>query len=732
MPTYEVTDPKSGRVLELTGDTPPTEIELDGLFSQYKDAPSPESLWNKTKEIASKTLSDVGLAASQDTKTQSEGAVAAAETLGTVASGATSWVPAGLSMLSADTRSLPERAKTAQDIQEAFTYEPKTEAGKKLTEIAMTPLTAVSDKFEEGALYSEKKYKEALESGDQESADRWNAMIGAARFGKDSWMFALPLVFKGIKGAKNVVKESITPPKGMEGMIPEQGKPYSITPDVPKEPLKITPKEEIKPSTTKAQEVAPVAEVKPTEIVEPAPISQEKVGYVEGKQPIIPQYKTENTKTSFDIGRTTDTFEIKTKDGSTINGYLKNQDFPGEVSKPERGELFLTNVVEGQKGKGVGQSLNDDAIRLMYSNGAKTVNLHATSPGGEAIVKNLIKHKYISEPIKTSPSGKTEHIIFPEKDTTTILNKAQEGKVAEVPRDIQYQIDYAKKYGIRKLGIGELTKEGDIGYAQPGAKEFTPRVGLEFDNNMHPIYRKIAKEDVEPFYLKSQEAPKVIETKINEPIKEPVKPIEETVAEPIKPIIEEKQKIETPENFELKSRVYERLKKEYPEILTEDVTYEKSTRKAGIDKALELVERDPKEAFKVAIEATNVPEVDAVYTNGIMAEKARKDGNNDLYRRLVKQRTLAQTRRGQAVEAEKAFVTDNDVSKYVKELISTRLDNLGKNYLDTVKGDLVKKSNKTKGIEAIDKQVSKAQAKMSDKMLDIREAQSLIDRLTCK
>lgn len=36
MPTYQVTDPKTGRVLRLTGDTPPSDDDLDQLFAEYR------------------------------------------------------------------------------------------------------------------------------------------------------------------------------------------------------------------------------------------------------------------------------------------------------------------------------------------------------------------------------------------------------------------------------------------------------------------------------------------------------------------------------------------------------------------------------------------------------------------------------------------------------------------------------------------------------------------------
>ena len=77
---------------------------------------------------------------------------------------------------------------------------------------------------------------------------------------------------------------------------------------------------------------------------------------------------------------------------------------------------------------------------------------------------------------------------------------AQEAK--KIDFNTQYNIDYAQKYGIRRLEHGEIVKKGDVGYIQPGAKKFTPTEGLEYDaNQMHPIYRKIAPQDVKPYYL---------------------------------------------------------------------------------------------------------------------------------------------------------------------------------------------------------------------------------------
>lgn len=146
-------------------------------------------------------------------------------------------------------------------------------------------------------------------------------------------------------------------------------------------------------------------------------------------KPVIPKnYRTQNTTTSFNVAKVNDTFSIKTKDGAEVTGYLKNQDFPNEGFKPDRGEIFLTKVPSELEGKGLGLSLTEDAVKLMAANGTKTLNLHATSPGGERIVQKLIENKFISEPIKTSERGKTEHTIFPQETPIQKLFKKEEPK----------------------------------------------------------------------------------------------------------------------------------------------------------------------------------------------------------------------------------------------------------------------------------------------------------------
>jgi len=203
-----------------------------------------------------------------------EGNRAVGETAASLASGFASWIPAGLSMFapsgtpetevyqSTPELTMTERAARANKIQEALTYEPKSETGRALTETVMKPLTAVSNKFEEGALYSEKKYQEAIDRGDQDSADRWNAMIGIARTGKDAWMFALPVVFKGIKGLAKITKEA-TSLEGLKDVIPEtKGVPPELGKVVKADTVKFD-EPEIKVAEQPKNVAEPGATVKP-------------------------------------------------------------------------------------------------------------------------------------------------------------------------------------------------------------------------------------------------------------------------------------------------------------------------------------------------------------------------------------------------------------------------------------------------------------------------------------
>lgn len=120
------------------------------------------------------------------------------EAAATIGSGAASWIPAGLSMFSFDTRSLPERAKTATDIQEALTYTPKSEAARKLVE-------PVSQVFENYGI-----------AGREYARNIKNPYLATlVHTGTEAIPFLVPVALKGVKGVKTAGKEL----RSLEGVL---------------------------------------------------------------------------------------------------------------------------------------------------------------------------------------------------------------------------------------------------------------------------------------------------------------------------------------------------------------------------------------------------------------------------------------------------------------------------------------------------------------------------------
>lgn len=62
MPTYEITDPDTGKKLRLTGDAPPSEQEIQQVFSEYYGVKEvePEKPQGGVLEGAGEALQSVG------------------------------------------------------------------------------------------------------------------------------------------------------------------------------------------------------------------------------------------------------------------------------------------------------------------------------------------------------------------------------------------------------------------------------------------------------------------------------------------------------------------------------------------------------------------------------------------------------------------------------------------------------------------------------------------------
>jgi len=117
MPTYKVTDPQTGRTVKLTGDSPPTEQELEQIFAQLK-----QPVVEKEKTLP-ETLGGIG------------------ETALTMATGAVAEPLAGLAGLASLPFKGSEAGGVVDTVRNALTYQPKTEAGQEyLQNVANAPV----------------------------------------------------------------------------------------------------------------------------------------------------------------------------------------------------------------------------------------------------------------------------------------------------------------------------------------------------------------------------------------------------------------------------------------------------------------------------------------------------------------------------------------------------------------------------------------------------------------
>jgi hypothetical protein len=67
----------------------------------------------------------------------------------------------------------------------------------------------------------------------------------------------------------------------------------------------------------------------------------------------------------------------------------------------------------------------------------------------------------------------------------------------------------------------------------------------------------------------------------------------------------------------------------------------------------------------------------------------------------------------------------------VKELLATRLEKLGKEYLSDIKNKFKGQSDKGKALQVIEREVAKTEEKIKAKKLDFKDALSLLDKLAC-
>jgi len=325
----------------------------------------------------------------------------------------------------------------------------------------------------------------------------------------------------------------------------------------------------------------------------------------------------------------------------------------------------------------------------------------------------------------TGVTGSTGSTGVTGDSVETILDINKTKKIPVLSKSKQKNIEINRKYP-----TDEELPVIDYG-TTPKSKEPTIQIG-----NKNTSSTKLGEYDIEPIkpvkrpvqYINSVESKPILSrakvTESQRPIL--AKTAKEDVvinSKPTKPL-RETAKLDN----QFKSRVFERMKEEHKE-LTGEVTVSRVRLQEDAERAVSLIEKDKQKAFNIAMGKESSDELLSTSANIALTEKAFQEGNDALASRLIRQRSLEQTRRGQEISAEQLSITNNSASRYVSDLINSRLKNLGKSYLGDLK--INGASRAKRGTDTISREVKSLENKIKTKKLDTKTALALLDKLEC-
>jgi len=167
-------------------------------------------------------------------------------------------------------------------------------------------------------------------------------------------------------------------------------------------------------------------------------------------------------------------------------------------------------------------------------------------------------------------------------------------------------------------------------------------------------------------------------------------------------------------------------------------TYDKIALETNAGAALDLLEKNPQKALRIARGLDPYPATTKEGATGnsislAVALKALDEGNIPLFNEVVNKTTLRSSRFGQEIVSLRGQFNDNTPQNYIKRVLDARLDDLGKSLVSDAQKELgLKRGTKAKAAEKIDREVEKLSARMKVEKSRIQMAQDVIDSLICK
>lgn len=179
------------------------------------------------------------------------------------------------------------------------------------------------------------------------------------------------------------------------------------------------------------------------------------------------------------------------------------------------------------------------------------------------------------------------------------------------------------------------------------------------------------------------------------------------------------------------SKAFQRVQERLGAYADMDVNYNRLNLADDTAKALEFIEKNPKEAKRIALGMQGAPEgVTETAISIALAEQAADNKDYALQAQLERSRSLRQTRRGQEIVAERGRFNENSPHFFMQQVLAARMENAGKTkfkFLTKRKGDTVATGAEAKIKEGTENVKQTVKKKLSAAEL----AQNVIDQLTC-
>jgi len=306
------------------------------------------------------------------------------------------------------------------------------------------------------------------------------------------------------------------------------------------------------------------------------------------------------------------------------------------------------------------------------------------------------------------PLVKSNEQVSPnvEKTGTGVYRATQYSKKGDAQGKAEARFTKSKKTG--KLYF-EATKDGErivrMSLEQAKKKYGTTDRALMVERAVNGTFNKETKK----WELRQSNAPVIRNTTQNQVEKKPVKTKGEVK----------------------KSKAFSRVEARLGEYADFDVNYNKLNLADDTAKALEFIEKNPKEAKRIALGMQGAPEgVTETAISIALAEQATENKDYALAAQLERSRSLRQTRRGQEIVSERGRFNENSPHFFIQQVLAARIERAGKTtfkFLAKQRGE-----RQATGVQAKLKEGAEgAKATVKKKLSAADLAQSVIDQLTC-